>query len=63
MYGEIVILAQPSVKTIKRNTRILKEIKVVEKALRLGMLTQEEAAPMLEKLSAKLSTKMDEVYP
>lgn len=63
MYGEIVILAQPSVKTIKRNTRIFKEIKVVEKALRLGMITQDEAEPMLQKLSAKLSSKMDEVYP
>ena len=56
--GTIVIIAQTPVAIIKSNTKALREIKIIEKMVRLSMLTEAEAEPMLATQRARLSTKM-----
>lgn len=51
--GEIIIHEMPSERSIKRNTKIWKEIRVIEKAVRIGAISELEAKPMLEKLNSK----------
>lgn len=58
--GEIIIHEMPSERSIKRNTKIWKEIRVIEKAVRLGAISELEAKPMLEKLNRKFLYEKEE---
>lgn len=50
----IDIIWQPSERTIRRNTKVYREMRVIQKGVAKGWLTADEAKPMLEKLQAKL---------
>jgi len=56
----IDIIWQPSERTIKRNTKVKREMRVIEKGVAKGWLTADEAKPMLEKLQAKLEVGHNE---
>ena len=56
----IDIIWQPSERTIKRNTKVKREMRVIENGVAKGWLTADEAKPMLEKLQAKLEVGHNE---